>query len=128
MGDIIDESMALAKECPDLKVALVEKSKELKKLNTASKASMTKHLLIEREVYIKTMDIMGQSINEAEIEIEALEAKNAELEKDLTITDKARINKLYETTKQKKLSDPNAKDRILRRLHKTMNQSKALTG
>ncbi len=75
MGDIIDESMALAKECPDLKVTLNEKTKELRKLNTASKASMTKHLVIEREVFIKTMNLMGQSINDAEIEIEALETK-----------------------------------------------------
>ncbi len=128
MSDIIDESMALAKECPDLKVTLNEKTKELRKLNTASKASMTKHLVIEREVFIKTMNIMGQSINDAEIEIEALETKNTELEKELTVIDKARINKVYETKKQQLQSDSNYKQRIMKRLHKTINQSKALTG
>jgi hypothetical protein len=48
--------MVLLKECPDLKITLNKKSKELKKLNTASKAAMTKHLVIEREVFMTTIN------------------------------------------------------------------------
>jgi hypothetical protein len=59
MSDNINKSMTLPKECPDLKITLNEKSKELKKLNTASKAAMNKHLVIEREVFMTTINIMG---------------------------------------------------------------------
>ena len=116
------------KEEPKFKATLDIEIKEFSKLNTASRASMSKRLFVEKRVVEEAMTIMGNAINEAEIEIDALEVKNKELEKELTEVDKARINKLYQSRKQELQNDPHANDRIMRRLNKTMYQSRSLMG
>ena len=67
----------------------------MKELNTGAKAELATKLLIDKIVYEEAIQVMGTAINEAEIEIEALESKNEQLEKELNLCseDKERINK-----------------------------------
>jgi glutathionylspermidine synthase len=93
----IREIIQTVKDSEQTKLILKSKMKDFKELNTGAKAELSKKLMVDMVVFEEVVQIMGEGLNEAEIEIECLEAKNEELEKELKLTeeDKERINKLY---------------------------------
>jgi hypothetical protein len=86
--------------------------------------------MADKTVYEDAIVIMGESINQAEIEIESLENKTSLLEKELSADNKERINKVYHTKKSEKQNDTSSTSsnvRIMRRLNKTLAVSKEIT-
>ena len=90
---ITNEIIKVVRENPENKIEFKDLMKEMKELNTGSKAELATKLIVDREVLKKAVNIMGTAINDAEIEIEALEIKNSELEKELNPSQREKINK-----------------------------------
>jgi hypothetical protein len=126
-GSITNQIIKLVQDEPDNKIEFKELMNGMKELNTGTKAELATKLIIDKEVLKKTVTIMGKAIDDAEIEIEALEAKNAELEKDLTPSQREKANKLYHGKKELLINDQKSNERIMRRLNKVMTVSKQLT-
>src|SRR6266853_1385009 len=117
------------KELPEVKSVLSEKLLEMKQLNTASKAELATRYLADTIIFEEAIQIMGNAINDAEIDIEMLEQKNEQLEKELNLSeeDKEKMNKLYYNKKVELQNDENTKNvRIMNRLKKTLIRSKAI--
>jgi hypothetical protein len=119
--------LKMVKENPNTKQQLIQKKNALDNLTKGEKASLTDRLMADKVVYEEAIIIMGQGINEAEIEIEALEHKNSLLEKELNIVDKQKINAAYETKKFELENDNKANSRVMKRLESIMSKSKQLT-
>jgi hypothetical protein len=117
------------KDSEETKLMLKNKMRDFKELNTGAKAELAKKLLCDVAVYEEAVQIMGEGLNEAEIEIECLETKNKELEKELNMTDedKERLNKLYYNKKVELQNDGLKNERVMKRLNNIMNRSKQLT-
>jgi hypothetical protein len=125
----ITQIIQTVKDSEETKLILKSKMKDFKELNTGTKAELSKKLVVDMVVFEQAIQIMGEGLNEAEIEIEALEAKNAELEKDLNPTSeqKERLNKYYYNKKIELHNDGNENNRVMRRLNNIMSRSRQLT-
>jgi hypothetical protein len=127
MSTITSQIIKVVRDDPDNKIEFKDLMKEMKELNTGSKAELATKLIVDREVLKKAVNIMGTAINDAEIEIEALETKNNELEKELNPSQREKINKLYQGKKEELTNDNQSNERIWRRLNKVMLTNKQLT-
>ncbi len=84
---ITETVLQQVKNSEDTKLILKNRMKDFTELNTGTKAELAKKLLCDVAVYEEAVQIMGEGLNEAEIEIECLETKNKELEKELNMSD-----------------------------------------
>lgn len=125
---ITNHVIKLVQDDPNNKIEFKELLTEMKELNTGTKAELATKLIIDKNVLKKAVNIMGKAIDDAEIEIEALEEKNAALEKDLTPSQRERANQIYLGKKEVLINDQKSGERIMRRLNKVMTENKALTG
>jgi hypothetical protein len=121
--DVVD----IAKNCSTTKKELVERLTEVNNLNTGEKAALTIKLMADKIVYEAAINIMGDAINDCEMEIESLEFKNTLLEKELSTQDKERINAVYNGKKKELQNDNNKNSRIMNRLNKTLDKAKQIT-
>ena len=124
---ITTEIIKLVRENPDNKIEFKELIKEMKELNTGSKAELATKLIVDRDVLRKTVNILGTAINDAEIEIEALETKVEALEKDMNPSQREKMNKLYLGKKEELTNDNKSNQRIWKRINKVMLENKQLT-
>src|SRR2546430_2547740 len=124
---ITTEIINLVRENPDNKIEFKELMKEMKELNTGSKAELATKLIVDRDVLRKTVNILGTAINDAEIEIEALETKVEALEKDMNPSQREKMNKLYLGKKEELTNDNKSNQRIWKRINKVMLESRQLT-
>jgi hypothetical protein len=125
----IKQIIQSVKDSEETKLILKSKMNDFKELNTGTRAELSKKLMVDMVVFEQAIEIMGEGLNEAEIEIECLEAKNAELEKELKLTeeDKERMNKFYFNKKIELQIDGNKNERVMRRLNNIMSRSRQLT-
>jgi hypothetical protein len=123
----VKEVVRIAKNRNTTKIELSERLIGLNKLNTGEKAALTMKLMTDKVVYEEAINIMGEAINDCEIENEALQAKNTLLENELSTQDKERINEVYNGKKKELQNDENKNSRIMNRLNKTLNKAKQIT-
>jgi hypothetical protein len=121
--DVVD----IAKNCDTTKKEVTERITEVNKLNTGEKAALTVKLMADKIVYEAAINIMGDAINDCEMEIESLEFKNELLEKELSTQDKEKINVVYIGKKKELQNDNNKNSRIMSRLNKTLDKAKQIT-
>jgi hypothetical protein len=125
----IREIIQSVKDSEETKLILKSKMKDFKELNRGAKAELSKKLMVDLVVVEEVVQIMGEGLNEAEIEIECLEAKIEELENDLNPTSeqRERMNKIYHSKKFELQNDGNKNERVMRRLNNIMSRSRQLT-
>ena len=124
---VVKEIVKIAKASDDTKKELTERLTAVNKLNTGEKAALTMKLMTDKVVYEEAIKIMGDAINDSEIENEALKTKNSFLENELSAKDKERINEVYNGKKKELQNDDNKNSRIMNRLNKTLNKAKEIT-
>ena len=109
------------------KKEVLEKINVISKLSKGEKAELTNRLMVDKVIYEEAIIIMGETIKEADIEIEALEYKTQLLEKELNSIDKEKINNAYQTKKFELEGDSKGNERVMRRLRNIMSKSKQIT-
>ena len=89
----------------------------------ATKSVLGKNALIQSSIYKKANIIMGDTINDMDIEIEQKDNKISFLENKIGVTD----DKIIEEMKKldlNKLTNKERNNRIMNRLNKTLNKQK----
>jgi hypothetical protein len=124
---IVKDIVKIAKNRDTTKTELSERTEALNKLNTGEKAALTMKLMTDKVVYEEAINIMGDAINDCEIEIESLTYKNDQLEKELSTQDKERMNEVYNGKKKQLQNDDNKNSRIMNRLNKRIDMAKQIT-
>ena len=89
----------------------------------ATRSKLGQNALIQSNIFKEAINIMGDTINDMDVEIEQKENKILFLENKIGVTDDKVIeemNRLY----LNKISDKEKNNRIMNRLNKTLNKHK----
>src|ERR1700743_3991275 len=92
--------LELARSNPDTKDIIVDKMKQIKDMNTATKADLATQLLVDSELVRSALTLAGDTINDLSIEKEVLTEKVIDLEKHLTEVDRNKINAITAARKK----------------------------
>ena len=82
--------------------------------------------MIQCSVFEEAIHIMGDTINDMDIEIEQKDNKKNFLENQIGIADEKVVEEMYKL-KLNKISNKEKNDRIMNRLNKTFNNHKHIT-
>ena len=96
------------------------------KQSYATKSELGRNALIQSSIYKEAINIMGDTINDIDIEIEQKDNKINFLENKIGITDDKVVEEMSNLDLNKILNKEK-NDRIMNRLNKTLNNHKHIT-
>ena len=89
----------------------------------ATRSKLGQNALIQSNIYKEAINIMGDTINDMDVEIEQKENKILFLENKIGVTDDKVIEEMNRLDLNK-ISDKEKNNRIMNRLNKTLNKHK----
>ena len=92
----------------------------------ATRSKLGQNALIQSSIYKEAINIMGDTINDMDIEIEQKDNKINFLEHKIGITDDKVVEEMYKLNLNK-IANKEKNDRILNRSNKTLNNHKQIT-
>ena len=92
----------------------------------ATRSKLGQNALIQSSYYKEAINIMGDTINDMDIEIEQKDNKTNFLEDKIGLTDDKVVEEIYKLNFNK-ITNKEKKDRIMNRLNKTLNNHKQIT-
>ena len=87
----------------------------------ATKSILGKNALIQSSIYKEAINIMGDTINDMDVEIEQKDNKLSFLENKIGVTDDKVVQEMNKLDLNK-ISDKEKNNRIMNRLNKTLNK------
>ena len=92
----------------------------------ATRSKLGQNALIQSSIFKEAINIMGDTINDMDIEIEQKDNKINFLEDKIGITDVKVVEEMYKLNLNR-ITNKEKNDRIMNRLNKTLNNHKQIT-